>query len=334
MSKENQMETAVESTSAAPETSPVTATPAVEASTSPNANATSASTEASAAVPQEYTPNYKYKVMDKELEFDDFVRGAIKSQDHEKKLRELYEKASGIEEIKKAREAVRSEFGQYKQQWEPWQQKINQATNHFQRAAQALQKKDATGLTFHFGNVLNELGIPKEMVQNWVFNELQREDASPELKQQYNRQQELEYHNLTMQEQLSQFQRQQEDTQRELVNFKYNQAISKSEIAPMVEAFNQRMNNPQAFQMEVAKRGLYARDYEKRNMTMEEAVQDVIKAHGLQANPQVTVTQNSSNVVPHQPPTIPSVKGSSGSPAAKVPQSLDDLRKIAKEKFG
>jgi hypothetical protein len=39
MSKENQMETAVESTSAAPETSPVTATPAVEASTSPNANA-------------------------------------------------------------------------------------------------------------------------------------------------------------------------------------------------------------------------------------------------------------------------------------------------------
>ena len=45
---------------------------------------------AAAASEPAYAPNYKFKVKDKELEFDDFVRGAVTSKEHEAKLRDLY----------------------------------------------------------------------------------------------------------------------------------------------------------------------------------------------------------------------------------------------------
>src|SRR5688500_3044500 len=57
-------------------------------------------------VPQ-YTPNYKFKVMDEEKEFDDFLKGAIKTKEDEEKLRDIVTKAYGLDAHKKTHETLK-----------------------------------------------------------------------------------------------------------------------------------------------------------------------------------------------------------------------------------
>src|SRR5690606_24340502 len=68
---------------------------------------------------QAWKPSFKFKVKDKELEFDDFVKPIIKTKDLEQKFKDLYEKAHGLDEVKTSREA-------FKQQVEEWKGKYNQ----------------------------------------------------------------------------------------------------------------------------------------------------------------------------------------------------------------
>src|SRR5688572_23823320 len=57
-----------------------------------------------AAQTQQYTPNFKFKVLDKEHEIEERFRKLIKDADSEKMIRELHEKSFGIEAIKSQRD--------------------------------------------------------------------------------------------------------------------------------------------------------------------------------------------------------------------------------------
>jgi hypothetical protein len=60
-------------------------------------------------VPNAYKPNFKFKALGKEMEIDKFLHDAIKDAESEKKIRELYEKAHGLDYIKPMRDRLQEE---------------------------------------------------------------------------------------------------------------------------------------------------------------------------------------------------------------------------------
>jgi hypothetical protein len=300
--------------------------PAVDTSTP----ITSADTSAAPVASEQpaYTPDYKFKVMDKELEMDEFLRPAIKSKEHEQKLKELYEKAHGLDEVKTSREKAREEYKSYKTQAEPVIRTVQQASNFYQTGVRAYEEGNARGGTFKLEQAFKELGINDKVLQQYVFTKLKMEELPPEQKADYNRQreQDLQFAQMQqqMQEQQSYFQQMAVQTRTQQLQ----QAISSPEVASIAQSFDQR-NGPGSFQNEVIARGQLYWQTRQQDVPADQLVQEIITKYGLsaqQAQPQAQA--------PREVPVIPVVKGNSGSPAGKAFNSTADLINYRKQQFG
>lgn len=271
----------------------------------------------------EYTPNFKYKVKKKDLEFDDFFKSAIKNAEQEKKIRELHEKAFGLDEVKESRET-------YKKQLEEWQGKYNQVDESLKHVGNLVRKKD-------FRTFFEVLNIPKQDIINYAIEELKYAELPADQKAVIDQQrmQEREYEsklteNQMLQQQMSQLVQQQ-------TAFELSQTLAKPDIAQVVQAYDGRMG-PQAFMNEVIKRGQYYEAVHKVSPPASQLVEEIVNLiGGAQASaPQVGVapsqvmqSQHSGSQAQQTKPVMTKFQGgSSKSPTKKVPQSLEDLRQM------
>jgi hypothetical protein len=263
-----------------------------------------------------YQPNFKFKVKDKEFEIDEWARGAIKDPVMEKKVKELYEKAYGLDDVKTDRETLKKKVADL----EP---KLTNIQKSLGLLGQHIQKGDMRSF-------FEALQIPKEHVLRYALEEFKFEDLPADQKAeiQAQREKERQLHFLNEQNQLYAQQMQQ---------FAYTQAkteldttLSKPEVAAVAQAFDARVGKPGAFQAEVIKRGQF---YEKLNgtsITVQQAVEEVVALIG--GSPQAP--QGAENVVTPQSsaagqkPVIKNFSGASQtSPTKKVFTSIDDIRK-------
>ena len=297
------------------------ATPTQEASSSTGDQGavTGTQTPATPETPA-YTPNYKFKVMDKELEFDEFVRPSITSKEHEQKLKELYEKAYGIDEVKKLRDNIRDEYKTYKEQANPVLDMVSKATKAYHA--------DDLDTTFEI------LGIPKNKILQYAVKQIQLEDLSPEQKAAYNQDRQFKREYLTQQEQLQQMQAEVESTKTQQRAWELDQAISKPEVAQFAQAFDQR-NGPGAFRNEIIMYGASRFQLTKEDLSPEQIISDIVKKYGMQATQSQVANQTPQQMTaPKEVPVIPVAKGGSSSPAYRQVKSLKDLEQIRKDKFG
>ncbi len=269
-----------------------------------------------------YSPNFKFKVKDKELEFDDFVKPIIKTKDVEQKLKDLYEKAHGLDEVKTARET-------FKTQAEEWKGKFTEIETGLQALGTFVKKGD-------FRSFFETLNIPKEKVIQYAIEELKYQELPPEQRAaiEQQREQERAYaeastQNQSLQTQMAQLVQQQ-------TTFELNQELAAPNVAQAIEAYDARLAKPGAFKAEVIRRGQYYEAVHKISPPASQLVQEILSLIGVQAqSPQgqqaisqeqsgQTVQQNQQNK-----PTISSFAGSGAkSPTRKVPGSIDDLRKM------
>lgn len=63
----------------------------------------------------EYTPNYSYKVKDKEHTFPEWMQGIVTDKEKEDYLIDLHTKALGIDSIKESRNRIETEYNDYQQ---------------------------------------------------------------------------------------------------------------------------------------------------------------------------------------------------------------------------
>ena len=124
---------------------------------------------------QEYTPNYKYKVLDKEYEFDAELKDAIKSKNIETKLRELYTKSAGIDTIKQDRESLRTKIGDYEKQIGEYSNVMKglNTINHF------YNNKD-------WDNFFQALKISDQDLYQYIYSKLNRSELPKDAQAQYN----------------------------------------------------------------------------------------------------------------------------------------------------
>jgi hypothetical protein len=263
-----------------------------------------------------FTPNYKFKANQKEMEFDEFLRSAVTTPESEKKLRELYEKAYGLDTIKPERD-------QLKQSHQQLTQEYSQIKGGLDKVSHFVRQKD-------YESFFQALGIPKSDIMQYALLQIQLQER-PEQKAAYEqaRQQSATSYDLEQQNQhLQETIRQQANAAR---RSELDIALQRPEISQTMQAFDQRLGRVGAFRDEVVKRGQYHWHASQMDIPADQAIQEVMNLIGTSLGAQGQPQMANVGEPPQQKPTIPSLKGRGTSPAKKVFKSIADIRQHAKE---
>lgn len=276
-------------------------------------------------VPPAYTPNFKYKYLSGdgsnrvEKEFPEFLRGIIKDEATEKQLRELHERAYGLDFVKADRQKQKERADQVEAQY-------TQQTQGLQRLAQVRDEKD-------YDTMLEMLGVSEDDFLQHAVKVAQRRQ-NPQAAEAYNQQRQASRQVMTLEQENAQLKAQAEQYAVQMKTQELDGMMSRQDIAQVAQSFDDRVGSPGAFRNEVIKRGqLYAA--QGQDISVEQAVGEVLSIIGAQPNVQtnqtaVGQTPPPAAVPPQQSkPVIPHIAGKGTSPTKRIPKSTADLRAMA-----
>lgn len=267
-----------------------------------------------------YQPNFKFKVLDKEHEFDEFLRGAVKDQDTEKKLRDIYERAYGLDSVKADRQTLKTELATVKE-------KVAKTDEALNSLGEFIQKDD-------FDSFFDAWKIPKDKVLRYALELVQREQWSPEQKAQWEAGRSAQQQALYYQQQNQQLMQSQQQFAVQQRTFELEQAVSRAEIAPIVQAYEAGIGSPGAFRDYVIRIG-QAYAAQGKDIAAADAVAEAVR-HLRAVNPSlgqtVATTAPATTVVPAAAkPVIPNIQGRGTSAVKSSVRSIDDLKKRARD---
>lgn len=311
--------TGTEATTTAPAASE---TPAATTSPAESADVRVVGAARAVAAPEKlaYQPNFKFKVLDKEHEFDDFVRGAVKDADTEKKLRDIYERAYGLDSVKADRQSLKGELATTKE-------KLSKTEGAIETLNAYLGKED-------YDSVFQALGISNDKILRYAVQLVQREQWTPEQKASWEAgrtaQQQAAYYQQQNQ-QLLQSQQQLAVQQR---NFELDRVVSSPDIAAVAQAYDAGMGNSGAFREYVIRIG-QAYAAQGKDIPAAEAAAEAVR-HLRAVNPSLgqaatTAAAATTVVAGNQKPVIPNIQGRGTSAVKSSIKTLDDLKKRARE---
>lgn len=312
-----------EQTTETPE-SPATETPAGDTATpeTPATETTEGGTPPVVAAPTPYTVNPSFKVKHLEKKFDDWITPFIKDAETEKKVRELYEKAHGLEFVKQDREGYQAENRQLKQ---TVQQEFLPMKTEVEKILHFRDKKD-------FGTVFELMNIPPQEVFKWAYEYATdpKRAAAP-----------VDRSGLQAYEAQTQAQQYQQQAQQMATDYRMREmdfVLQRPEISQAQQQFD-AARGPGAFKNEVIARGQYHWFTSNKDVPTEQAVQEVLSligwsqqaqqqqpAPGVQAQPQVATPR-----APDAKPVIPAIQGKGTSPAKQVYSSMAQIEARRKE---
>jgi hypothetical protein len=307
-----------------------TEAPVTESAASPEAPAAAtpevpaAPSDAPTEPPPAYTPNLKFKVHDKELEIDSWMAQVIKDQETEKKVRALYEKAYGLDYVKQDRSKLRDELGNVKGTYEKTMAEINSIV-------QLRDKGDLPGF-------FEKIGVDEDTILKYAIQVAQRRN-NPEADSQFRQSRQFAQERDQLAAREAQLQAQYQQTAVQAKNFELQQVMSRPDVVAIQQAFDARMGEG-AFHREVIGRGQLHWSVSQKDISAEQAVNEVLQIIGhqppqQQAAPQPPVATPQATQVPQQAkPTLPNIQGRGTSPVAKSPKSTDDLRALRQQRFG
>lgn len=279
--------------------------------------------EPGATPPPTYTPNFKFKYATPgeankqvEAEFDDFLKPVVKDAETEKKLREIYAKAHGLEFV----QAERDRF-------KPYADKYENLVGNLQRVTTYAQKGD-------FQSFFEALQIPEQQILQYALERVQYHQMDPQKRAQ------LDAHRQASQRALDlEFQNQQltQNIQHIAVQQRtadLDRVLSAGDFAPVAQSFDARVGKPGAFKQLVIERGKYYALAQGVDMPPEQVAADVMNMIGAQVAPgqQAQAAGAGQAGKPGtKPPVLPNVSGKGSSPVKKVYTSTDALRQRAAE---
>jgi len=283
---------------------------------------------------EEYVPNRVFKVHDQELEFDEFLNPLLTNPENEKKVRDLLERAHGLDHVKQDRQALRED-----------NQRLMAATKEFDEVKGDLQKLGHYLQNGDLESFLESHEITEDQVLRYAMLKLQqRED--PNLKAQYdharhtqNEQYTLSQENRRLQEQVNQSAYAQK--QNEL-----SYALNDPNVQTAEQQYNQRMG-ADAFRQEVIARGSRHYQTTRQDLSARDAVNQVLQVMGYAPSQATNQPTNQPYNAPQpnganaqapmpgqqtgQPRVIPNIRGRAATPVRKIPKSIQELRDLSNQ---
>jgi hypothetical protein len=279
-----------------------------------------------------WTPNWKFKAAGKEHEIPEFLRSVVKDADTEKQLKELHEKAYGLDLVKNNYQATQAQLQQLQKTVLPEYKNL---------------KKTVDSVVMYRNNgdldsVFESIGIPPNVVAQWMYKRLQLQELSPEQRSVYENEQILRKQNYALQEKVQNLSQGHEQTQLQTRAMELQSALAKPEVVTVAESYNTRMGQPDAFWNFVCQQADFMERNSGQRVNAEQAIQQSLKILGTSIVPgPAQGGAPAGNVTPAQaqgnpnPPVIPNITGARNtSPTKKLARSVDDLRKLAKEMSG
>jgi len=267
----------------------------------------------------EYTPNYSFKVMNEQKEFDEWAKKAIKDADSEKAVRELYEKAHGLDFVKQDRVKLKEEFQSVRNDYEGLK-------GHLLQAGTARQRGD-------YKTFFESFGVSDDEVLKYALKVAELREAPAETRQQFETQRQeslravsLESENQKMYEQVQSLGVQQR-------TFELDQALASSDISQVVQMYDERVGQPGAFRARVVERGQYHWYASQKDLPALQVANEIAAMFGPMGSPQAAPIPQvaAPSQAAAKKPVIPSIQSRGTSPAQKVPKSIEDLKKLRDE---
>lgn len=279
-----------------------------------------------------FKPNFKFKVMDKEHEIPELLRGVMKDAESEKLVRELHEKAYGLD-------IVKPRLLEERQKRQEAVAKNDQILGGIAQIKQLYQRGDMEGW-------FRSLGVPQEKVLQWVIDKLNYQELPPEQRQVLDQRKTAEERAWQAEQQASSLQQKYEQETLNARDIQLTSTLDRADIKAAMQAFDSRPGGkPGDFREAICERGetTWLRSQGKIDLTPEQAALEVIRLYGIQplqaapaatpaapAAPAPAATQTPA-AAPRTVPVIPNVAGTSTSPMKTKPRSLADLKKLAAE---
>jgi hypothetical protein len=336
------MEVESEGALSAGETTETNNTPTTEVSAQPDAVASPAQgavegVEGEVPAKPAYTPNYKFKYLDAkqnaklEKEFDDFIKGSIKDSDTEKKVRELYEKAYGLDHTKSGREKLRGELETVRGEHSETKRGINILTNFLNQG--------------DFQSFFEALKIPEDKVLKYALDRVSYRELPPEKRAEYDQMRSAQQRAAYLSEENTRLAAEYTNMQVQTRSQQLESTLANPQVAGIAEEYDARRGHG-AFRNEVVKVGQYYWAIHKQDIPVDQAVNEVLQMlGGMPKSAAHAVAPQSfdpnQGAVPgaapiasqasEKKPVIPNIQGRGTSPAKRIPKSIEDLKKLARE---
>jgi len=267
-----------------------------------------------------YVPNYKYKAALQEKDLDPFFHPLIKDPESEKKVKELFSKVDAFDFVKGKKEHAETQFQSLMNDYENMSGTVSKFN-------ESVQKGD-------LASAFRLAGITKEQVFKYAQQQIQLMEMPPEQRQQYEQYESAQAQNSELEQKVSSIQKQFEAqaTQNRVMQLDFH--LARPEIAQFANAWdkNGEPGSFRQFVVEEAKKAFFER---KVDLSPEEAVASVMQRFGKFLNVGDTTAQPPQAVVQQTPqsqkPVIPNITGKAASPIKKMPNSIEDLRRLSKE---
>lgn len=283
-----------------------------------------------AAAAAAFAPEFKFKVMDKEHEIPEMFRSLIKDPDSQKAVKDIFERAYGLDPVKGRMKEYQTQLGDIKPKLQAFEAGVNELRTF-------VQKDD-------FDSFLKYLNIPEEKMLQWAVNKAKYMELPPEQRQ-------VQDAKRAAEERLYQLEKQNRDLETQFVEQKNHAKVTdlrteltKPDITNFSKAYDQRVGKEGAFIEAVIEVGkaAYFGSQGKVDLTAAEAVQRVVALAGgfpsqqtgaapvLPAQGVQTEAHGSGAGSPGKKNTLPNLAGKSATSVSKPRfKSLDEIRKHA-----
>lgn len=273
-----------------------------------------------------FTPNFKLNIQKQDFEIPEILKPLMKDAESEKQIREICEKAFGLEFAKPRHEAVRQQNEVLTGENSTIKQQIHEVRQLYARG--------------DFDGFFKRLNIPEEKVLQWMADKINYNQLPPEQKQILDARRQAEDRAYQAESYAGSMQSQHEQILTQQVQMALESTLARADVKTVADAFDARMGKPGAFKEEVNRRGDYAWKTRKELVPPETLVQEMLALLGPMAPPAASA-QTADPVEGHAPaavvaapaktPVIPNISGRSTSALPPRVKSIADLRKKAAE---
>lgn len=282
-----------------------------------------ASAEVIATPKNTFQPDFKVRVGGKDHDIPERFRGLITDETSQKEIKELFEKALGLDDAKPRHQKMKERVEHYEKEVIPSFTKQNEIIKEL---AMYVDKND-------FTSYFDRLGVPVQKIQQWMLQEL---SLTPDQKAIYNQNRELQKQMYQRETENLGLKQTADAAKQEIVEAQRNQMLSaldftltnKSEYKETVKAFDMQ-NGAGSFKDQVIKYAQFVYNTEGKDLSIDDSVQGYIKFRSL--SPAMANQASQSGVVnPKDKPVLPVTNAKPVSPVAKQISSINQIREKAK----
>ncbi|MBL7716586.1 MAG: hypothetical protein JNL01_14070 [Bdellovibrionales bacterium] len=290
-----------------------------------------------------FTPNFKFKVMDQEHEIPEKFRELMKDATTEKEVREIFEKAYGLDHQKPKYEQLKTKHTEV-------ERNFNDVLGAVQDLRSVYQQAVSTGNLLLLDDFFDRLKIPDQVILQYALAKVQYGELDPEARKAYDQQVFAQKRLLDLEKQNQGYSQQAMSAATHAKGALLDSCLARPDIQAIAQAFESTPGRkPGDFRKSVCEHGEYVwfKTNGQMDLSPEEAIQQVMQRFGVivpppggqqaipntAANPTTTAPQQgnpaATTAAPRPAaPVIPNVASRAASPMKPRPKSIAELRKL------